>query len=144
MPEAVNPGCGVAHYVQGENHECRCHYPWCTGFDHVCPCGSGWSGTVRTRFLSFDPAGVKAGDPCRTRMKIMWDRSRKMWRVFELAQVGHTISRHGDIWVGHWATARNIAVGWIAADRKRMGDYMDERYRRMLADEYDRITRRLL
>src|SRR5690606_35614424 len=73
MPESVNPGCGVAHYVHGENHTCRCHDPYCTGFDHVCLCGWGWSGTVRTRFLSFDPAGVKAGDPCRTRIKISWD-----------------------------------------------------------------------
>ena len=144
MPESANPGCGVKHYVYGENHACECRYPYCTGFDHVCLCGSGWHSSVRTCFISFDPRGYAAGDPCRTRMKIMWDRSRKMWRVFELAQVGQTISRHGDIWVGHWNTARNTALGWIESDRKRMSDYLDERYRRMLADDYDETTRRLL
>jgi hypothetical protein len=132
MP-AAHLGCGH-HGAYDSNHCCECRYPWCLGFYHVCPCGNDWTTEKRTHFVSFDVRSYAAGDPCRTRMRITWDRGRKMWRVYERAQPHQTISRHGDIWLAQWITARDVALNWIEADARRQEEFLKQRWERWLEE----------
>lgn len=126
----THAGCGVARYFYGTDHGCECWNPMCTGFDHVCLCGQYWPGSVRTRFISFDPRGRAAGDPCLTRMRILcedWRDDGLRWRVFELAQLDQRISRHGDLRFRTWAEAVAFAQDGIARDIAAQRDYLTKR-----------------
>ena len=126
-----NPGCGVTRAFYEQDHLCQCWSPLCTGFDHVCPCGEYWRGTVRTRFLSFDSRGQAAGDPCKTRMRVRSENWGQRYRVFEIAQFGQRVSRHGDIYLTTWLDAMDYALWCIDNDERAQREYLNERAERM-------------
>lgn len=70
----------------------------------------------------FDVRGVRAGNPCQTRMRVIRDRVR--WRVFELAQEGQTVSRHGDYQFSTWALAMSYAHGCVERDAQQQHDHL--------------------